>query len=305
MKASTMKIYIAASILVIFGSGSTVRAEQDCNLGQRYLGLAHERMAASENEAAAALLRQAIDACPSYEAYQSLGEIQAQSPHRDDRASAVDAFVSAHELAPSDKARARSLYSYARLLSRDGDPQNAYPLIRSAQTLDPTDPEIAQLSQQIEGQINNPSKDHIVRGLWNSLYKPLRMAAATTSDKIARPAPTNGPSANIPIYFETGTTLVDDQTRANVAILAHALADAAHPEQHFLFVGHADIRGSEANNVLLSKQRAETIYQAVILIEPSLQNRIEVTGRGSSEPIDPGHDERAYRANRRLQVLLK
>jgi outer membrane protein OmpA-like peptidoglycan-associated protein len=45
--------------------------------------------------------------------------------------------------------------------------------------------------------------------------------------------------------------------------------------------------------------------QAVVLLQPSLHGRIDVVGRGSSEPIDPGHDEEAYRANRRLQVLLK
>jgi outer membrane protein OmpA-like peptidoglycan-associated protein len=131
------------------------------------------------------------------------------------------------------------------------------------------------------------------------------MAAVGTPDKIAPPPATNGPSANIPINFDMGTTLVDAETRANVVVLAHALADVAHPEQHFLFVGHADIRGTEANNVLLSKRRAEAIYQSVILLEPTLQDRIEVTGRGASEPIDTGHNERAYRSNRRLQVLLK
>jgi outer membrane protein OmpA-like peptidoglycan-associated protein len=45
--------------------------------------------------------------------------------------------------------------------------------------------------------------------------------------------------------------------------------------------------------------------QAVVLLQPSLRRRIDVIGRGSSEPIDAGHDENAYRANRRLQVLLK
>jgi outer membrane protein OmpA-like peptidoglycan-associated protein len=103
----------------------------------------------------------------------------------------------------------------------------------------------------------------------------------------------------------TGTTLVDEKTRSNIAVLAQSLADPNHPNQRYTFVGHADIRGDESNNVLLSKRRAEAIYQSVTLLEPSLQGRIEVTGRGSSEPIDLGNDERAYRANRRLQVLLR
>jgi flagellar motor protein MotB len=54
----------------------------------------------------------------------------------------------------------------------------------------------------------------------------------------------------------------------------------------------------------LSKRRAEAIYEVAVLIEPSLQGRIELSGKGSSEPLDPAHNEQAYRINRRLQVLL-
>jgi phosphate transport system substrate-binding protein len=110
---------------------------------------------------------------------------------------------------------------------------------------------------------------------------------------------------SIPINFELGTTMVDSPTRSNISVLAAALADPGYSKQHFIFVGHADVRGIEPNNIVLSKRRAEAISQAVVLLQPSLEGRIEVTGRGSSEPIDPGNDERAYRANRRLQVLLK
>jgi outer membrane protein OmpA-like peptidoglycan-associated protein len=99
--------------------------------------------------------------------------------------------------------------------------------------------------------------------------------------------------------------MVDERTRANIAVLAEALADPTYAQQHFTFVGHADVRGVELNNIVLSKRRAEAMAQAVVLLQPSLQGRIDVIGRGSSEPIDPGHDEEAYRANRRLQVLLK
>jgi peptidoglycan-associated lipoprotein len=99
--------------------------------------------------------------------------------------------------------------------------------------------------------------------------------------------------------------MVDERTRANIAILAGALSDPANAQQHFIFVGHADVRGVEPNNLALSKRRAEALTQAVVLLQPSLQGRIEAVGRGSSEPIDQGHDENAYRANRRLQVLLK
>jgi outer membrane protein OmpA-like peptidoglycan-associated protein len=227
---------------------------------------------------------------------------------------AVDAFVSAHELASSDPERAHTLYQYARLLNLDGDPQNAYPLIKDAKALDPNDADIAALAGKIEQRIDNPTKEQIVRGLWDSMYKPLRVASIKTVHSVAESAPASAPasvpassaaSVSIPINFELGTTMVDERTRANIAVLAEALADPTYAQQHFTFVGHADVRGVEPNNIVLSKRRAEAMAQAVVLLQPSLQGRIDVVGRGSAEPIDPGHDEDAYRANRRLQVLLK
>jgi outer membrane protein OmpA-like peptidoglycan-associated protein len=308
-----MKLALLTGISLWLVCSTQASGQQDCKLAHSYLDLAHQRIGAADNEQAADALRQAIEACPSYDAYEALGELEAQSPYRADRARAVDAFVSAHQLAPSDQARARTLFSYARLLTKDGDPQNAYSLVRQAQTLDPKSADIAQLSDQIEQQVRNPTKERIVRGLWNSLYKPLHvvagasggLSAAVSHDTVAPAATSSGPSAYIPINFETDKTVVDEQTRQNVAVLANALADPAHTGQHFLFIGHADIRGPEAYNLVLSKRRAQAIYEQVVALEPNLGGRIEVTGRGSSDPIDPGHDERAYRANRRLQVVLE
>jgi phosphate transport system substrate-binding protein len=109
----------------------------------------------------------------------------------------------------------------------------------------------------------------------------------------------------IPIRFDTGSTMVDVETRANVEVLASALGSPDYKAQRFVFVGHADARGSESENLVLSKRRAEAIYQSVIILQPSLTGRIEIIGRGSSEPLDPGNTESAWRKNRRLQVLLK
>lgn len=304
-----MKTFIAMALLIP-AVNAFAAAQPDCASGERYLAAAQEKTAASEFSDAADLARRAADACPGYEAYELLGEARAQSLNHADHLLAVDAFVSAHELASTDPERARTLFQYARLLNLDGDPQNAYPLIKDARALDPDNADISALSEKIEQRINNPTKEQIVRGLWDSMYKPLRVASARPQHAAAGASPAepvrnNAPSVNIPINFEVGTTMVDERTRANIAVLASALSDPANAQQHFIFVGHADVRGIESNNLALSRRRAEAISQAVVLLQPSLQGRIETEGRGSAEPIDQGHDENAYRANRRLQVLLK
>jgi hypothetical protein len=108
---------------------SSISFAEDCALGQRYLALAHDRIAAFQNDEAITFLKQSADACPSYDAFEQLGELAAQSPQKEDKEKAVAAFVEAHARASSPQTQANALYHYAVLLNQDGDPENAYPLL--------------------------------------------------------------------------------------------------------------------------------------------------------------------------------
>jgi outer membrane protein OmpA-like peptidoglycan-associated protein len=313
-----MRTIVGWTLIGAVAFSATAGAE-DCALGQRYLSLAKDRIATFANDEALTFLRQSVDACPTYDAYEQLGELAAQSPQREDKVKAVEAFVAAHARAPSPETRARSLYQYAALLNREGDPQNAYPLVKEARALDPANRDIATLAGTVEAQVQHPTQEHIVRALHFSLYQPLAaVVVATGSPGGARgtggtrggiprePVTTAaGPSVNIPINFNTGSIVVDPQTRPNLAVLAHALADSSLDGHTFTFVGHCDARGGDQYNVALSRQRAEAISQSVVALEPTLKSRIVVEGHGAREPIDPGSGEQALRANRRLQVLVK
>jgi outer membrane protein OmpA-like peptidoglycan-associated protein len=287
-------------------------AASDCDLGQRYLQLAKDRMAAFAQDEALDFLRQSSTACPSYEAYQQFGELAAQSAEREQQTEAVNAFVQAHSLATTDENRARSLYQYARLLSLQNDPQNAYPLIKQAQQLKRGDGDIDALANRLDEQIRNPKAEQLVRGLRDSLYQPLKVAALSsgsgpgrTQQRSAAAVTSSKPSVNIQINFVEDSTEVDAQTRPNVAILARALADPSLAGGRFMFVGHADVRGTDEHNMELSRRRSQALSQAIVELEPGLAGRIDTTGRGEAEPLDPSATENAYRANRRLQVLLE
>jgi outer membrane protein OmpA-like peptidoglycan-associated protein len=165
--------------------------------------------------------------------------------------------------------------------------------------------------------VQHPTQEHIVRALHYSLYQPIKTIVRRETDSggggggrgVSAPresvAAATGPSVNIPINFNTNSTVVDAKTQPNVDMLAHALADPALAGRQFLFVGHSDSRGGDQYNAALSLQRAQALSQLVSTIEPDLKGRISVEGHGSREPIDPGTDEAALRANRRLQVLVK
>lgn len=299
--------------LVLLFAGNAALAANDCALAQRYVGLARERIASGATDDAQDFLSKSIAECPSYDAYEQLAELAAQSTEEADKVRAADAFVSAHELAPTDASRAHTLFRYAQLLNRDGDPQNAYPLIKAARTLDARSADIAELERTIEEQIRNPTKDQLVRGLRSSINRPLNLPAATPVSAVAlttvlKPSRTTVPSGgavNIQINFVSASTVVDEETRPNVAKLVEALHDPAFAKDSFVFVGHADARGDEQMNMALSWARAEAIYKEVLQIDPSLKGRVEVNGRGEYDLLDRGYDDNAHRANRRLQVLLK
>lgn len=284
-------------------------AANDCALAERYLELARERVAKFEMEDAQAFLQQSVAACPSYAAYQQLGELAAQSTEEQDKVRAAEAFVAATDLAPSDADRARTLFHYAKLLNRDGDPQNAYPLIKAAADLSAGSAEIAALERTIEEQIKHPTTGQFRAGLKSSVYRPLnwqrpKPPTASAAQPWTTTAP-RGKTLNIPINFVSGKTTVDEGTRQNMATLIETLRGPDFAGEKFVFIGHADARGDEQMNMTLSWQRATAIYEEVLRADPSMKGRIEVNGRGEYDPIDFGTDEDAYHANRRLQVLLK
>lgn len=304
-----MRTIIGLLVVGALAAGASAHGE-DCALGQRYLALAKDRIAAYANDEAIAFLRQSVAACPSYDAEEQLGELAAQSPQREDKVKAVEAFVDASGLAPTPQARAHTLYEYAALLNREGDPQNAYPLIKEAHTLDPANADVTTLAGTVEAQVQHPTQEHIVRALHYSLYQPIRAMSKGEgggggSGQPEHVATASGPSVNIPINFNTASTEVDAQTRPNIDLLAHALADPALAGRQFTFVGHSDSRGGDQYNVELSLQRAQAISQLVTGVEPSLKGRIGAEGHGAREPIDRGTDPAALRANRRLQVLVR
>jgi outer membrane protein OmpA-like peptidoglycan-associated protein len=233
---------------------------------------------------------------------------------QNDRLLAVDAFIESHALASSDKERARALWKYAELLNQEGDPQNADRMIREARRLDAGNQEIADLADAIQVQIENPTREQLVRGLAASLYKPLHVVTATdqlagagASLAVPDTSMVSGDSASIriPINFEFNSTTLDPSTSRNIELLANTLSDDEFQGRNFEFVGHADVRGDAQYNMALSRQRATAIYEVVMGIDANLEGRISVSGLGESDPIELGDSEEAHRANRRLQILVK
>jgi OOP family OmpA-OmpF porin len=64
--------------------------------------------------------------------------------------------------------------------------------------------------------------------------------------------------------------------------------------------GHTDSRGSEAYNVALSEQRAQTVAAQISAVYPDA--RIDVAGMGESSPIASNDTAEGRQLNRRVDI---
>jgi peptidoglycan-associated lipoprotein len=93
-------------------------------------------------------------------------------------------------------------------------------------------------------------------------------------------------------------------TRAATAVLAAKapilLADRSITIR---IEGHADDRGSDEYNLVLSKRRAAE-DKRYLLEQGVAANRLEVVGFGEEQPLEAGGSERAWAANRRAEFRV-
>jgi peptidoglycan-associated lipoprotein len=70
-----------------------------------------------------------------------------------------------------------------------------------------------------------------------------------------------------------------------------------HPNVKILIAGNTDERGSESYNLTLGKRRADAVREYLVAdgIDP---DRIKTISYGKERPIEAGHNEAAWQANR-------
>jgi outer membrane protein OmpA-like peptidoglycan-associated protein len=107
---------------------------------------------------------------------------------------------------------------------------------------------------------------------------------------------------NEELLFKTGSFELDPKSADFAAYIAFTLNE--HRRVDFIEIaGHADKRGSEADNVKLTQKRADEVVR--ILIEHGVDpHRIRGVGYGAYCPIDPADNDAAYAKNRRVEFRI-
>lgn len=104
------------------------------------------------------------------------------------------------------------------------------------------------------------------------------------------------------IYFEFDSSDVPESERATVE--AHARYLSEHAGALLTLEGHADERGSREYNIALGERRANAVRRLMTLLGAT-DPQIRAISYGEERPASDGHDESAWRLNRRVEIVYR
>lgn len=120
-------------------------------------------------------------------------------------------------------------------------------------------------------------------------------------DALSKQLEAEGRVALYGILFNTGSTEILGESKEALAIIVSYLTD--NPEQTFHVVGHTDSEGDYAQNMSLSKARAEAVRQALIAALPEAESRLYAAGVGSLSPVATNSGPAGRKLNRRVELV--
>lgn len=101
------------------------------------------------------------------------------------------------------------------------------------------------------------------------------------------------------VYFMFDSSAVDAESRQ--IIEAHAAYLSDNRRIKVTLEGHADERGTREYNLALGERRAKAVARIMSVLGVS-SRRITTTSYGEEKPVALGHNESAWRLNRRVEI---
>ncbi|MBK6850586.1 MAG: OmpA family protein [Burkholderiales bacterium] len=137
---------------------------------------------------------------------------------------------------------------------------------------------------------------------------PPDAAPLTRGLRIERDRPAGGSAAkrtavSLLITFLTNSSTLTTPSRQQLDTLAAALKDDRLLARKFTIEGHADPRGNERANLVLSQQRAESVRQYLVNTHGVTADRLFPVGKGSAELMN--NDDVTAPENRRVTIVTR
>lgn len=104
------------------------------------------------------------------------------------------------------------------------------------------------------------------------------------------------------IYFEFDDFRVSEEDQ--LALMAHAKKLLGNKKAHLRLEGHTDEQGSREYNVALGERRAKSALN-ILRMKGVSPDQISVVSFGKERPAVAGHEESAWRYNRRAELVYE
>jgi peptidoglycan-associated lipoprotein len=130
-------------------------------------------------------------------------------------------------------------------------------------------------------------------------------APAPAPAPVAAPAPPPPPPAPVPlkdVFFDFDKAVVRPDQQA--ALTENAAWLKANPGAKLLVEGHCDERGTAEYNLALGERRAKAVKD-VLVTAGIPADRISTISYGEERPFVLGHDESAWKWNRRAHFVVQ
>jgi len=103
------------------------------------------------------------------------------------------------------------------------------------------------------------------------------------------------------ILFTSGSANIQPQSMGIIRQISQVLQQDASIK--LKIVGHTDSDGSEANNLRLSKDRAEAVKNSLVTVYGVAADRLVSEGKGESEPVGANDTAEGKSQNRRVEFI--
>ena len=112
----------------------------------------------------------------------------------------------------------------------------------------------------------------------------------------------DSPLSKLVVYFDFDSAEILDADRATIE--AHAAYMADNPGSTVTLEGHTDERGSREYNLGLGERRSKSVRRVLILLG-ARDGQLKTTSYGEENPAREGHDELAWKYNRRVEIVYR
>lgn len=149
-----------------------------------------------------------------------------------------------------------------------------------------------------------PGDDYVPGKL--AAAKPLEGLPPASAADAGGAVPPRGPAAGLLAQRSVFFAFDSNEVAAEYVPLieAHAKFLSDHPSAKAILQGNTDERGSSEYNLALGERRADAVRRRLQLLGVAA-SQIETVSYGSEKPKDPGHDEAAWKQNRRVDIVYR